>query len=121
MGLSLPVTSWAGQGGETHHRTAHGALATLPQLGASVGLAGCGLRTATLQHTCGNKPCASVPLGRAPGTPPITLLLAGAGQSDSSGFMVASLSSSMGGDRGKGAPGPRLHSSGGVWEGANSA
>lgn len=28
-----------------------------------------GLRAATIQHTCGNKPSASAPLGRAPGRP----------------------------------------------------
>lgn len=82
MGLSLLEISRAGQGGETHHSTAHGAPATLPQPGASVGRAGRGLRTATLQCTCGNKLSASVPLGRAPGRPPVTLLLTGAGQSD---------------------------------------
>lgn len=76
------ATSQAGQGEETHHSTAHGALATLPQLEVSVGLARQGLRTATLQHTYGNKPCASVTLGHAPGRPPFTLLLAPAGQSN---------------------------------------
>lgn len=74
--MDLSLQPQVGQGGQTHHSTVQGTLATLPQPGVSAGLAVCRLRTATLQRTYGNTFCVSVPLGHAPGRPLITPLLA---------------------------------------------